>query len=302
MSVPAIGFVGLGRMGTPMATRLAAAGYALQVADAVPAAVAAFLVAQPGAALLDLSEQDPLDELDILIVMLPDSNIVEAVLEEGGLAGRLRRGALVIDMSSSEPLRTTALAQRLGGLGLRLIDAPVSGGVRGAIAGTLSTMVGGAGADLDEARPVLEHLAATVIHVGEVGSGHAAKALNNLVSATTVSVTVEALQTAARFGIDPAMMTEVLNSSSGRTNTSERKVAAFMLSGTFDSGFTLPLMSKDVSIAVDLAHRIGTPGDVSDAVAQQWRGIASFAARDADHTEMYRLIGASGSEERSARS
>lgn len=302
MSAPVIGFVGLGRMGAPMAGRLAAAGYVLRVADAAPAAVAELVAAHPGVAAVELSSSEPLPEVDVLIVMLPDSNVVEAVLEGGGLASRLRQDALVIDMSSSEPLRTRALRTRLGGRRLRLMDAPVSGGVRGAIAGSLSTMVGADEADLREARPVLEQLASTVIHVGDVGSGHAAKALNNLVSATTVSVTVEALRAASEFGIDPAVMTDVLNSSSGRTNTSERKVEAFMLSGRYDSGFTLPLMAKDVGIAVDLARSLGTPTDVSGAVSAQWGRIASRADRDTDHTEMYRLIGAAGAGERSGRS
>lgn len=287
-----IGFVGLGMMGAPMATRLAEAGFHLRVADAAPTALAGFLAAHPSAHGLDLSATEPLPELDILIVMLPDSNIVEAVLEGGGLAGRLRPGALVIDMSSSDPIRTRALALRLAERDVRLLDAPVSGGVRGAVLGTLSTMVGGSGSDLDEARPLLEHLASTIIHVGDVGSGHAAKALNNLVSATTVSVTVEALHIAERFGIDPSVMTAVLNASSGRTNTSERKVGSFMLSGRYDSGFSLPLMAKDVSIALDLAHSIGAHTEVSDTVATQWRSIAATSTRTTDHTEMYRLIGA----------
>ncbi|MEF2978134.1 NAD(P)-dependent oxidoreductase [Subtercola sp. YIM 133946] len=296
---PTIGFVGLGRMGTPMANRLAEAGFPLYVADAAPQVVAAFIAEHPGTSVFDLSSDATLPQLDLVIVMVPDSNVVEAVLETGGLAARLRHGALVADMSSSEPLRTAQLAERLAAAGIRMIDAPVSGGVRGAIAGTLSTMVGGTAADLAEARAVLEQLAATIIHVGSVGSGHAAKALNNLVSASTVSVTVEALHTARRFGIDPAVMTEVLNSSSGRTNTSERKVAQFMLSGAYDSGFTLPLMAKDVTIAVNLARALGTEGDVSDVVAQQWSGIASTTERDTDHTEMYRLIGAAAPEESS---
>jgi 3-hydroxyisobutyrate dehydrogenase len=297
---PAVGFVGLGRMGTPMAGRLATAGFRMHVADVSAPVVAEFLTANPGSAAFDLTSADTLPELDILIAMLPDSNIVESALETGGLAARLRRGALVVDMSSSEPMRTKALAQRLAAIGVRLLDAPVSGGVAGARAGTLSTMVGGSENDLDEARPLLESLARTIIHVGAIGSGHAAKALNNLVSASTVSVTVEALLAAERFGIDPAVMTDVLNASSGRTNTSERKVGAFMLSGSFDSGFTLPLMSKDVTIAVSLARAMGAPVEVSDAVAAQWRHIASTSERDTDHTEMYRLIGANRLEEGSA--
>jgi 3-hydroxyisobutyrate dehydrogenase len=129
-----------------------------------------------------------------------------------------------------------------------------------------------------------------VIAVGPVGSGHAAKALNNLVSAATMSVTVEALRLGMSFGISPAIMTEVLNSSSGRSNTSENKVAQFMTSGTFASGFALQLMAKDVGIAVDLADALGQEAEISREVSRQWRRIAGQVTPETDHTQMYELI------------
>lgn len=284
-----VGFVGLGRMGTPMASRLAESGYELTVSDADHAVLHSFLVAHPGTC-AGTSASDWAD-VELLVLMLPDSAIVESVLVTEGLAGRLGAGALVLDMSSSEPLRTRELAARLTDSGLRFADAPVSGGVRGAVAGTLSALFGGSATDLETVRPLLTRLARTIIHVGPVGSGHAAKALNNMVSAATVSITAEALRVAAQFGIPPATMTAVLNGSSGRTNTSENKAGQFMLSGTFDSGFSLALMSKDVNIAADLAERLDWPLEIGEAIAAQWRRIAATAGPAADHTEMYALIG-----------
>jgi 3-hydroxyisobutyrate dehydrogenase len=283
-----LGFIGIGKMGWPMASRLHQAGFQVTVADADAAVVSRFIADQPGARAA--SGPQSFAEVDALILMLPTSDIVEAVLEDGKTAAALRAGTLVVDMSSSVPTRTRDLAARLAGGGLRFVDAPVSGGVRGAIAGRLAVLAGGEQADLDQLAPVFAPLASTVIAVGPVGSGHAAKALNNLVSAATMSATVEALRLGMSFGISPAIMTEVLNSSSGRSNTSENKVAQFMTSGTFASGFALHLMAKDVGIAVDLADVLGQQAEVSREVARQWRRIAGQVTAEADHTQMYELI------------
>ena len=285
MTLPRIGFVGLGKMGQPMAGRLMEAGYPLVVSDAAPGVAASMTGVTPA--------QDSKDfaDVDVLILMLPNSAVVESVLESEGLAAVLRPGTLVVDMSSSEPLRTRALASRLGRRGLRFVDAPVSGGVRGAIAGSLAVMSGGDENDIDELRPLLEVLGKKVLTVGPVGSGHAAKALNNLVSAATLSVTVEALRLGAAFGIAPETMNAVLNSSSGRSNTSENKVTQFMLDGSFGSGFALHLMAKDVRIAVDLARALAQRTEISDQVAEQWSRTAADVTPQTDHTQMYDLIG-----------
>jgi 3-hydroxyisobutyrate dehydrogenase len=283
-----LGFIGIGKMGWPMASRLHQAGLAVTVADADATVVSGFVADHPGARAA--SGPESYADVDALILMLPTSDIVEAVLEDGKTAAALRAGTLVVDMSSSVPTRTRDLAARLTDRGLRFVDAPVSGGVRGAIAGRLAILAGGEQADLDQLAPVFAPLASTVIVVGPVGSGHAAKALNNLVSAATISVTVEALRLGARFGISPVVMTEVLNSSSGRSNTSENKVGQFMTSGTFASGFALQLMAKDVGIAVDLADALGQQAEVSREVSRQWRRIAGQVTAEADHTQMYELI------------
>ncbi len=230
MSAPLarVGFVGIGKMGAPMAARLHAAGHALTVHDARADAAAAFAAAHAG--VQAARTLDALAACDVVITMLPDSAAVEAVVlgqaSEPALITVLRKGALLIDMSSSAPLRTRALAARLAGAGIHCLDAPVSGGVKRAIDGTLAIMVGGDAAVFQAHRELLACMGRTITHVGPVGCGHAMKALNNYVSAAGLVATVEALHAGARFGLDPAVMTDVLNGSTGRNNTTENKVKA----------------------------------------------------------------------------
>jgi 3-hydroxyisobutyrate dehydrogenase len=290
VTITQVGFIGLGNMGWPMAAHLVDAGFALTVSDAAPGVTERFAAEYPTATAA--AGPQSFAAAQALILMLPTSAIVEDVLEREGVADALPPGCLVIDMSSSEPLRTRSLAARLRAKRLSMLDAPVSGGVRGARAARLSVLVGGSEANLAQATPLLTAMAKTVIRVGDIGSGHAAKALNNLVSAATMSITVEALVLAEAFGISADTMTKVLNSSSGRSNTSENKVAQFMTSGSFDSGFSLQLMAKDVGLAIGLARALDRPVEVADHVAGQWRRIAGEVSPATDHTQLYTLLGA----------
>jgi 3-hydroxyisobutyrate dehydrogenase len=282
-----VGVVGLGMMGEPMARLLARAKFSLTVCDA-NVDKARQLAEELGAA--TASPKGDWSNTDVLITMLPTSSIVEQVLLDDGIVSRLPKGALVIDMSSSEPMRTRALSAALKALGIEFIDAPVSGGVKRAAEGSLAIMVGGDKANLERARPVLSVLGKSIFHVGPVGAGHAAKALNNFVSAAHLTATVEALHAAAKFGIAPETMTDVLNASTGRSNTSETKVKQFMLSGTYASGFALKLMVKDLRIAIDLVHAMDVSSQVGDAVLAVWEAQAQKATPTTDHTEMYRLL------------
>ncbi|GJH00625.1 NAD(P)-dependent oxidoreductase [Paraburkholderia terrae] len=284
-----IGFIGLGMMGAPMVQCLTNAGFALYIDDA-DAARADTLAAQAGAQRLT---RDNAASLDVLITMLPNSAIVESVLLGGGSDGwasRLAKGAVVIDMSSSEPERSRKLGAMLEERGLAYLDAPVSGGVKKAKEGTLAILVGGREETLAQCQPVLEAMGKSILHIGGAGSGHAAKALNNYVSAAGLAATVEALLVAQRFGIEPDVMTDVLNASSGRSNTSENKVKQFMLSGTFASGFALQLMNKDLKIAHALAQSVGYPMTLGDTVTAVWGEAAQRSTPATDHTEMYRLL------------
>ncbi|WP_102225234.1 NAD(P)-dependent oxidoreductase [Acidimangrovimonas sediminis] len=281
-----IGFIGLGMMGTPMTACLAKAGFPLLLADA-DTARAETLCAERGARMLT---PETAGEVDVLITMLPKSDIVEQVLLADGWADRLKPGTAVIDMSSSEPMRSRKLGEVLTGKGLGYLDAPVSGGVKRAVDGTLAILVGGDAELLEACRPVLDAMGGSILHIGAAGSGHAAKALNNFVSASALMATVEALHVAAKFGIDPAVMTDVLNASTGRSNTSENKVKPFMLSGTFGSGFSLALMDKDLGIAGALAEQVGYPMQVGAHNIAVWHEVAGRAGPAADHTEMYRFL------------
>jgi 3-hydroxyisobutyrate dehydrogenase len=286
-----IGFIGLGMMGTPMVRCLAKAGFALFIHDADAARTDA-LAAEVNAQRLQASDAA---SLDALITMLPNSAIVERVLLDDGWAEALAKHATVIDMSSSEPERSRALAQKLDARGLDWLDAPVSGGVKKAQEGTLAILVGGNEEVLARNRSVLEAMGKSVLHIGGAGAGHAAKALNNYVSAAGLAATVEALHVAQRFGIDPAAMTDVLNASTGRSNTSENKVKQFMLSGTFASGFALQLMNKDLRIAGALADSLGLPLRLGATCLALWDEAAAQSTPATDHTEMYRLMSADAS-------
>lgn len=290
MSTRTIGFIGLGMMGAPMCACLARAGFRLFVADANPERVKAVCTDLSVSALT----QAQAAELDVLITMLPNSAIVESVLLNDGWAGRLKAGALVIDMSSCEPARSRALAGQLAERGLDYLDAPVSGGVKRAKNGTLAILVGGSEATLDKAKALLGAMGQSILFIGPPGSGHAAKALNNFVSACGLMVTVEALHVAQKFGIAPDVMTDVLNASSGRSNTSENKVKQFMLSGTFGSGFSLRLMDKDLAIARSLADSVGYRLTFGAHGIDTWHAAAEKASASTDHTEMYRFLSEDG--------
>lgn len=287
-----VGFIGLGSMGFPMASRLHAAGYAITVSDANPANTVRFVSSHYGA--LAANESDVFASCPAVILMLPDSDAVDAVVRgqdgQPGLASVLREGSTLVDMGSSQPLRTQALGETLDGLGIRFLDAPVSGGVKRAAQGSLAIMAGGEANVIDRVRPLLGHLGTTVTHVGPVGAGHAVKALNNYVSAAGLLATVEALHLGQHFGLDPTVITDVLNSSTGKNNTTEHKVKPFMLNGAFNSGFSLALMAKDLGIAMALGRDTGRPLQLGEEVLQMWRKASVDLGPTADHTEMFRWL------------
>lgn len=288
MSKLRIGFIGLGNMGTPMSRRLVEAGFPVTGTD-LSAENRARLNASGGTSVETALEVA--QSADVLILMLPNSSIVESVLEAGGVAAALPAGAIVVDMSSSEPLRTRDLAVRLAAAGgPELVDAPVSGGVSGATKGSLTIMVGGEEKTVESLRPILEVLG-KVRHTGAVGSGHALKALNNLLSATHLLVTSEAMAAGQEFGLDPNTMLEVFNASSGRSGSTENKWPNFILPGSFDSGFGLALMLKDMKIAASLAESLGRPAQLGARAVELWDQAAAELDPTSDHTEIARWAG-----------
>ena len=272
-----VAFVGLGNMGGPMSARLVRAGYRVQGYDLSEPARQA-LTDAGGVAAGDLA--DAVRGASVIVLMLPHSGIVSATVHDGGFA--VEPGSTVVDMSSSEPMRTRELAAELAERGVTLIDAPVSGGVSRARSGQLTIMVGG---DPEPVAPLLAQLG-TVTRAGAVGSGHAVKALNNLLSATHLLVTCEAILAGERFGLDPETMLSIFNSSSGRSGSTENKWPNFILPGSFDSGFGLRLMLKDMRIATGLADQVGAPDPLGHAAAELWARAAETLAATADHTEI----------------
>lgn len=292
-SQPKVAFIGMGAMGYPMARRLAERGFPLLVHDA-DARAAGRLTGFP-AVTIATGARDFADR-DIVITMLPDGAAVDESLlgtwDEAVIADVLRRGATVIDMSSSAPQGTVELAGRLAERGLRLVDAPVSGGVSRAEQGALAIMAGGDASDLHRVTSVLEALGAKIFHVGEVGAGHAMKALNNMLSAAGLAVAVEVLAVGKRFGLKPQSMLDVLNHSTGRNNSTESKIAQQVFSRSFSSGFSMRLMVKDLLTAMDTAHQTGTPVPVSAACLELWKAALRDLGDDltVDHTAIARYV------------
>jgi 3-hydroxyisobutyrate dehydrogenase len=289
MAEASVAFIGLGNMGLPMARRLLDAGHSVLGYDAAESARDAF-AADERAAIAD-SAGDAVASAPIVILMLPSSAIVEAVLIDEGVLEQIAPGSTLIDMGSSEPLRTRALAERAAACGVELVDAPVSGGVRGALDGTLTIMVGGGEAAAERCRPLLEALGRSVVHAGPTGAGHALKALNNLLSASHLLASVEAVKIGRAFGLDPRLMVETINTSTGRSASTERKLPEFILPESYTSGFSLRLMVKDIGIAVSLGEGLGLHPALAEQVLAMWQEAADALPTDADHTEIARWVG-----------
>ncbi|MEW6334389.1 MAG: NAD(P)-dependent oxidoreductase [Thermodesulfobacteriota bacterium] len=286
-----VGVIGIGRMGSPMAGRIAAHGYPLHVYDISEAAIwglcGRVAAARAAATLADIGRS-----CEVVILMLPDSDVVKRVLFGGkdGLAAHLRRGAIVIDMGSSDPSMTRDIGPRLQQAGIDFIDAPVSGGVRRAIAGSLAIMAGGDSAAIARVKPLLQTMGRSIIETGTLGSGHAMKALNNYVSAAGLLAACEALKAGADFGIAPEKIIAVLNASTGKNNSTENKMMQFVVSRLFNSGFSLGLMRKDIRIATDLAKRVNSRMLLGDVLLKSWTDAEATLGGAADHTEIFRIL------------
>ena len=285
-----VGFIGIGKMGLPMATRIAAHGYRLHAYDTSADALKALCAVNGVAAAKNPAEIGR--DCAVVILMLPDSAVVKKVLFGGqdGLAAHLRRGAVVIDMSSSNPSVTRELGPRLEAAGVDLIDAPVSGGVKRAVDGSLAIMAGGNAAVIARLRPLFLTMGKSIVETGMLGSGHAMKALNNYVSAAGLLAACEALKVGADFGIAADKIVAVLNASTGKNNSTENKLMQFIVSGAFNSGFSLGLMKKDINIATDLAKSLGSNTLLGEVLLKSWADAEAKLSGAADHTEIYRML------------
>ncbi|ABQ34176.1 NAD(P)-dependent oxidoreductase [Bradyrhizobium sp. BTAi1] len=278
-------FVGIGNMGWPMAARLLGAGIAVAVNDAVPGRAADFVRQVGGVEAVDLAAAAA--AADVVITMLPTSrHVADAV---AALRAGLKQGHVVIDMSSGAPAATQAIAADLDVLGVTMLDAPVSGGVSRAVTGELAIMAGGDAAALDRVEPLLRAMGTTIHRIGGLGSGQAMKALNNLVSAGGFLIGIEALLIGQQFGIDPGLMTDVLNASTGMNNSTQKKFKQFVLSRKFNSGFGLDLMVKDLSIALEVARASGVAAPFSNLCRELSASAQALLGPGQDHTALARL-------------
>jgi len=282
-----IGFVGIGKMGGPMAARLIEAGYRLIVFDSSAAAVAA-LVAK--GAVAAASPADAASRAPTVLVSLPTPEIVRQVALAGdGIAGGTAIRTYV-DLSTTGPVMATAVAAALAEQGIAVLDAPVSGGVPGAVKGTLAIMAAGAPETLAELGPVLERLG-RVFHVGErPGMGQVMKLANNMLSATALAASAEVMVMGVKAGLDPRVMIEVINAGTGANTAIRDKFPKAVLTRSFNQGFATGLMYKDVKLCLDEAERLHTPAWVLSAVRQLWSETNARFGPESDFTAIVRLV------------
>ena len=284
-----VGFIGAGNMGWPMAACLVKAGFPVLINDS-RREVANNFVQQNGGTAPDTLKQLAAGS-DVIVTMLPTSVIVEHVLGGGddNIYAGMKPGTIIIEMSSGVPSVTQRLAEQVAALGGHMIDGPVSGGVPRARTGELAIMVGGDAAIVERAMPVLSAMG-KVLRTGGVGSGQAMKALNNMVSTGGFLIGIEALLIGQRFGLDPGVMTDVLNAATGMNNSTVKKFRQFVLSRKFDAGFTMGLLAKDLSIAMQVGRETGTAAPISALVQEMIVSAQAMFGANADHTEMAKWV------------
>ena len=295
MSDYQVGFVGIGNMGWPMAKNLLKAGHnilkaghKLAVFDLDKARVGKFVAEEPNAVAAD-SAAALAKASNVIVTMLPTGPIVRDVVQGMLGAGVLKPGTVVIDMSSSEPVGTKQLSDTLAKAGVALVDSPVSGGVPGAQAGTLTLMVGGDdAAAIERAWPVLQTMGAKLFRTGASGSGDTMKALNNFIAAANFRAVSEALAVGIKFGLDPNLIIDILNVSTGRSFTSEGAFKTQVLTGKYAAGFTVGLLAKDVKIASDLAGELGIMAPMCSVVYNAFAHAREGLGYSADFTAAHK--------------
>ncbi|MFE5707440.1 NAD(P)-dependent oxidoreductase [Rhodococcus koreensis] len=279
-----IAFLGLGNMGAHMSRRLVESGIQVVGFDLQDAARRS--LAETGGTVAPTPAQ-AVAGADIVILMLPNSTVVEAVLDDVDVLDALRSGTVIIDMGSSEPTSTRRLALELAERSVTLIDAPVSGGIGGAAAGTLTIMAAGDETAVAQISSMLAPLG-TWLRVGDTGAGHALKAINNLLAAVQLLATAEGFAIGRRFGLDPEVIVSTINAASGRSAASETKFPNFVLPETYNSGFALRLMLKDMRIATGLAAELGIGAALGDRAVQVWSQADTDLGPSADQMEIAR--------------
>ena len=270
-----VAFLGLGLMGRLMSANLRKAGFEVRSFDVNGSGNCK-------------TAREAAEHSQVLITMVPNGKAVrKAVL--AALPG-LARGAIVIDMSSSDPATTRELGAALKKKGIHMLDSPVSGAKAKAADGTLALMVGGDPALLKRMRPVLSTMGSEIFHTGSLGSGHATKALNNYLGAAGTVAGMEALLIGEKFGLNPKTLINVINASTGKNSTTKRKIPQQVFTNAFASGFALALMTKDVGIAEGIARSMKMETPYLKQTLKVWRSALRRLPAGADHTEMYHYL------------
>ncbi|GCE45326.1 2-hydroxy-3-oxopropionate reductase [Thermosporothrix hazakensis] len=281
--VEKIGFIGLGIMGKPMALNLLKAGYPVLVQNHRQAVTDEMSAhgAQAAPSPAEVAAQS-----DIVITMLPDSpQVRDVMLGEQGVIMGAHTGLIAIDMSTISPIVTREIAQRLSEQGVEMLDAPVSGGDRGAIEGTLSIMVGGSEATFSRCRPIFEALGKTIVHVGEIGAGQIVKACNQIVVALTIEAVGEALVLGSRAGVRPEKILQVLGGGLAANRVMELR-GPNMLAHNFTPGFRIRLHHKDLGIALSTARAFGTSLPVTALIDQMLAALEANGRGELDHSAL----------------
>jgi 2-hydroxy-3-oxopropionate reductase len=284
----AVGFIGLGIMGRPMAKNLMEAGYELVLHNRSPEK--AEELAKEGNATAAGSPREAAEACDIIITMLPDSPDVEAVVVgEGGVLEGIRDGALLVDMSTISPVVTEELSEKVREKGASMLDAPVSGGDVGAIDGALSIMVGGSEEDFERARPLFDVMGKVATHVGPIGAGQVVKACNQIVVALTIEAVSEALVLGSRGGVAPEKLVEALSGGLAGSAVMEAKKEKFF-SHDFEPGFRIELHHKDLGIALAAGREYSVALPVTAIVDQMLEASKAKGRGDQDHSALLTLL------------
>lgn len=283
-----IGFIGLGQMGLPMSINLMKSGYSVEGYDIDIKALKNFKEQQGYVA-------NNLRELflgkKIIITMLPNGKIVKKIIMDMLRSNKAPyKDLIIIDMSSSDPIGTRNFAKILSKYKIKLLDAPVSGGVKKAISGDLSIMVSGEKKIIKKVTNVLKSMGANIIETGAIGSAHAMKAINNYVSAIGLMAASEAILVGREFGIKADTINDVLNISSGKNNSTENKIKQFIISNKFSSGFSLSLMSKDLNLAYKLSKYLNLRTNGIKYAAGAWKKANNNLHKNSDHTEIFNYL------------
>ena len=286
-----VSFLGLGAIGEPMARHLAADPFALTVWNRTAEKARAF--AGQYRAKVASSPREAAQGARVVITCMPTSKEVEALLDgDDGILAAMTAGTTLLDCTSGDPATSRRIAERLARKGIAFIDAPVSGGVGGAVKGALSVMLGGDAAAIDEVRPVLEAFGdpQKIVHCGPVGAGHAVKAVNQFFLAAHIWAGGEGLAALAKAGVRPQVALEVINASSGRSNASMNLFPERVLGRAFPRTFKLALLDKDVGIAAELAREQKIAAPMLQLTAELMRAAHNALGEDADHVEAVKVI------------